>query len=318
VIYLTLQPTAGCPAQPGFSPRADLAGPLGLLAISNNGVLEASLPTAGAYEVRVHDDDCVQTGCYAFSSHFVDAGSSCGAPIACGQTLQGDLSQFGFSDSFTYAASGRGRIRIAIGIVSITDAGFLPCFAVYDPSGALRGADCNSPATVDLPGPGVYTILVYDSQLDHRGQYSLTLEGVSESLRCATPVACGQDNVTGVLSTSGDLDSFRFVASSAGWLSVSTEAIAPTAGFNPCWEVFAPSGTALSGGPTCGRWRVQLPAMGPYTIEVRDDDLTEGGTYLLSVQGLSESLACNLMTVQCGQDFATDSINAPGDTDAFQ
>jgi hypothetical protein len=50
VIYLTIQPTAGCPAQPGFSPRADLFGPLGLLAISNNGILVGYL--AGGCNVR--------------------------------------------------------------------------------------------------------------------------------------------------------------------------------------------------------------------------------------------------------------------------
>src|SRR5262249_12227695 len=171
---------------------------------------------------------------------------------------------------------------------------------VFVPGGlAIGGA---SPSTV-LPRTGTYTITVAGDDLRDTGDYNLSLQ--FSTGRCARLIACGQTlsgSLPGSENATGDgrsqLDSYQFAAN-AGEAVVF--AVAHSSGtLRARGDLYDPSGRVVPGGVVIegASPAAKLAVSGIYTLVVRDDDLTDSGTYNVSLEFTTGRCA---QTIACGQ-----------------
>ena len=74
--------------------------------------------------------------------------------------------------------------------------------------------------------PGTYTVLMFEDDWNHRGVYSLSVQGVSESLACGTQLSCGIPAVE-ILGEVGDTDTLSFEIVDLGTVDVSVATVNP-------------------------------------------------------------------------------------------
>ena len=154
--------------------RAELYSPSGAL-VGNNTCDSSSglltLPASGVYTILVSDFGLASTGGYGLSLQFTNG--RCGRPIACGQTINGEITTVAQRDVFTFCGVAGSSV-----VISANAPGAL-CARVelYDPSGNPLGNNTcdSSTGSVSLPATGAYTILVSDFGLASAGQYGLNL-----------------------------------------------------------------------------------------------------------------------------------------------
>ena len=163
--------------------------------------------------------------------------------ITCGTLMTCALNPVGDTDSFRFSAPNGGTA--SIGVARSPSSAGTPCWRVFNPIGQpLTGFVCNNVAPVNLATAGTYTIEVVESRVDQPVNYTLSLQGVSQSFRCGMPIRFG-DLKSSRLSREGDTDTFNFSAAAGEVVSIS---IARSAGLGtPCWRLFNPNGQALTG-----------------------------------------------------------------------
>ncbi len=224
--------------------------------------------------------------------------------IVCGQTQPGSIA-IGEVDCFTFVASG-GEV-VNVDLSQGTSA--VEVWELRDPDGILVASCSSNHCNAVLPAkPGTYTIQVFDSGFDQAFSYNLTLQGLSESFTCGTPIACG-GTVSGSLAV-GDTDTFTFAG-------IADEVVNIDLGDSPAademWQLYDPDGILVTNCSTkyCNG---TLPKTGTYTIIVFDGSSNQAFSYNLTLQGLSEGITCGT-PIACGGTVS--GSLAVGDTDTF-
>ncbi len=245
-----------------------------------------------------------------------DTVGKCGEPLDCGQTLSRTIEVLGDLDTFTFKSPGAERVSIDI-VKTEGTANFNPCWRLFAPDGtALSGYVCNSLADVALPQAGIYTVEVVASSNAGTGSYNLSREIVSGSVnRCGEPLGCGQ-TLSRMIEVLGDLDTFTFESPGGERVSLNLVKTEGTASFVPCWRLFAPDGTALSGYVCNSLADVALPQAGIYTVEVVASSNAGTGSYNLSREIVSGSVNRCGEPLGCGQTLSR-MIEVLGDLDTF-
>ena len=154
--------------------RAEVYDPSGTL-LGHNGCDASTnvltLPTTGTYTILVSDFGLASTGAYGLSLQFTNA--RCGAPIACSQTISGEINASAQRFAYTFCGVAGSSV-----ILSAIAPGALCARAeLYDPSGMLlgnNGCDASTNA-LTLPTNGTYTVLVSDFGLASTGNFNLNL-----------------------------------------------------------------------------------------------------------------------------------------------
>ena len=236
-------------------------------------------------------------------------------PIACGETVSGEIDTLGEIDTYTFGANAGDRIGLH------GDA----TLELFAPGGARVGFDGGSPscatrcASDALPVTGVYTVRATRFFF---GTYSFTLESLRESfaggsraLLCGTqPLACNETRADAI-DLVGDSDTFSFFAEAGDAPSVlpRSTVVGPT-NFLVNVERFAPDGSRLPA--TNGA----LPATGVYTLRITDGGGNPGtppdatGSYELSMVGaqLGGEICPRFPELRCGA-FASGSTAGGGE-----
>jgi hypothetical protein len=148
-------------------------------------------------------------------------------------------------------------------------------------------------------------MLVFDRGLNDSGAYSMSMQFVSQTNCCATPLAAGE-SFPGFLREAGQLDAFAFDADAGGGVTITT---APTASaVEPRWRLFDPVGGSVfrCSAPFGGLVNcTNLPSTGTYTITVDDQGSDATGGYNISLQGSAGSGVCQTVascTGDCNLD----------------
>ena len=297
-----------------FRPWFQLFAPSGASIVTTFVQTRLILGETGTHTLAIFDADQNGTGAYSLSLVGVSEGITCGGPIACGEGVAGSLDLRAESDSYQFAAEAGDVVAIAIGEESAAEGNFTPWYRLFAPSGAnLLGAPFQN--NVTLTETGAHTLHVFDANHNGTGSYSLSLIGASEAISCGVALACGEDGVGGSLDALGDMDSYQFPAQVGDVVAIAIGGETGTAGFDPWFELFAPSGMPLAA--TSGETDVALPESGSYTLKVFDSDHDGTGTYSLSLEGVSDSLSCGA-PLDCGTAVVADGIDQNGDADAYQ
>jgi hypothetical protein len=264
----------------------------------------------GVYTLVLFDADFDEVGAYSVTLEAVSASAGGAAngpptpicaragdgtqPLLCGMTTSGAFDVAGETDTYAFDALAGEVVAITVPGTSNPET----CWRLYAPDGAVVGAaQCRAGATRTLPAQsGVYTVHVFEDGLDETGAYALTVEAVSATANGATngppaptcargddgtqPLVCGETR-GGDFEVPGETDTYTFVSDGGHQASV---AVSTTAALEPCWQLFAPDGTAI-GATTCGTEvnRTLPQQAGVYTIRVSEDGLDETGPYLVSL-----------------------------------
>jgi positive regulator of sigma E activity len=315
VVLIT--PSEVAVVDPGFTATMALFDPDGETVgaqFSDNAV--RTLPVSGSYTVQVRESSGDDRGSYGLSLQWLSASGSCAAPIACGETATTALEQSGDTDAFRFSGSAGDVVSIGPGEVSEVDAGFEPCWTIWEPDGSGTIVKACGAGQRTLAQTGSHTLVVSDETDRRRGTASLSLEGVSQSGSCATPLACGEDGVSGALDPAGDIDTFRFDAATGDAFAITIADQGDVdPGFLSRFELFSPTGVQI-GGSSTGYRAVTLSDTGTHTLHVFEAE-RERGSYGLSLHGISSASGCG-RALACGEPALAGHLDPRGDTDAFR
>jgi hypothetical protein len=231
-------------------------------------------------------------------------------PIACGQTMAGNLMNPGQVDVYAF----QGSIGDAVTVAAASGDGFLCVDAtIIDPSTTpvafSTSCDATTPS-VTLNATGMYLIMISASDPSDTGTYNVSLQSTTGA--CATPLGCGQTPL-GTLGQPAEVDAYSFAASEGDVVAIGA---ATASGFSACavTRLFDPTGLPVAES-ACNDF-IQTPPLhtGTYTALVSDTNLLNSGNYNIDLQFLVGDRCAT--DVQCGQP-AVGATSTPADMDSY-
>jgi hypothetical protein len=170
LILLSISDTAGVDG------RVDLYPPAGGAAEFTNkgGLISWSLAQSGVYKIVAYDLSHNDTGGYSLT--FENLSGCAGTPIACDETVTGELVARGDLDVYEFTGQAGDLI-----LLSISDTvGVDGRVDLYPPAGgAAEFTNKGGLISWSLTQSGVYKIVAYDLSHNDTGSYSLTFENLS-------------------------------------------------------------------------------------------------------------------------------------------
>ena len=162
-------------------------------------------------------------------------------PIACGQTLSGNIAAPGQQNTYTFGANAGEAVIITTVATSRT----LGAHAeLYGPTGSfVAGTNYpgynNTLGNVVLPATGTYTIIVRDNGLTSTGAYNVHLRFTTPG-RCGTAITCGQ-TLSGTVTATTQSDSYTFSANAGEAVIITTVVTSGLLGAHA--ELYGPTGS---------------------------------------------------------------------------
>ncbi len=239
----------GTPAQAGFLAKAVLYNPAGeyveqFWAGTNSAARRLTLTQGGFYLLQVQDDDLVQKGAFSIGLESINPISPNAKPLVNGGVVSGttdlplDKKQFYFS-----GFSGQ---TYRIGVSSqATQAGYSAVAELFTPAGVLyKTLWTNSSAAefeFQMPQSGYYMLQVQDDNLAQKGAFKVSLLGVSPA--SPNTVALAYNSVVNrTLADTFERRTFTVTRNSGQAFSLDVRATSNQSGYNPVYEVIAPTG----------------------------------------------------------------------------
>ena len=303
--YIALSIAEVLELDPMFRPWIRLLGPDGGVIGNPQGALAAHIaaraPLSGVYTVVVSDSaenvEPSHQGNYIL--RLVKTGAPVTVPVGDegGAMLPGanyvGAITIGDLDPYTFTALPGDYIAIKIGevVLSQTDPFFMPWIRLIGPDGAVVlsvTGDLTAAIAATATLSGTYTLLVADSGLNrepsHEGSYLLTMFRAPGTF-VVPPGDHGGTLLNNVTRSgaiySGDLDEWRFAATSGHALTVTVTDVIADPAFSPWIRLIGPTGSVVaqvSGVTTATINIVSLAATGVYTVIVGDNDINHEGS----------------------------------------
>ncbi len=236
----------------------------------------------------------------------VPSSTNAQGPITSGETLTGNISTPGDSDSWTFSANVGDAIVVRSGQITDTNGLFNPQVRLLGPTGTQLGLNAGSLASevaVTATNSGTFTVVVTDANLgfsgdstNNVGTYRLTLAKTGDPVVVSPgdeggPLSNGETH-TGTTDT-GDLDVWTFTANAGESFIVRMgEVTDANARFNPQVRVYGPTGLLLGSNQQTLAAEVAATATnaGTFTVVVGDanlalsgDSIGDTGTYRLTL-----------------------------------
>ncbi len=240
--------------------------------------------------------------------------------IGCGVLVSGTISAPGQVDQFTFSGQSGDIINLALASTGGFDTIRSAALRLFAPSGSSVGGTLlsNGQATFTLPETGTYTIRVNAQNLSQTGSYNL---GRHCFFPAPSPNAvmlpCGGLR-SGTIDAPVKVDIFTFSGQSGDIINL---ALASTGGFDTirsaALTLFSPSGSAV--GATLlsnGQATFTLPEDGGYVVRVNAQNLSQAGTYNVSLHCLFPTPSPNAVMLACGT-VASGTINVAGEVDLY-
>ena len=175
----------------------------------------------------------------------------------------------------------------------MTTSGFSPFFgrnpraSLLTPSGQALGTfwDATNEQEFILPETGVYLVRVRANNLADTGDYSLGLERLRPITAVDATFGFGT-TVSGRITNATQQDLITFTATAGDRIQlvlVTTSGFSPFFGRNPRATLTSPSGQILGTWDATGSRDFTLAEAGTYLVRVRANNLTDSGTYNLSL-----------------------------------
>ncbi|MFT3785808.1 MAG: SdrD B-like domain-containing protein [Tepidisphaeraceae bacterium] len=282
VVRIALADTAASP----FYPEADLIAPNGaILGTVFRGTQTAfTLATAGAYLLQVHDNNFTEAGSYSIGLEGIAPISPDALAIDKGGIKSGQLSAKAEVDQYTFVGS-TGDV-IQIGLADTSASPFYPEVDLIAPNGTFVDTTFRgTTGRFTLSLSGTYILQVRDNNLTETGNYTVGLETLKSPSPDALWIVPGTQR-SGSIATPAEIDQYSFLADASDTVRV-TLADTASSPYYPEGDLFGPAGQYIG---TFFRGTTQsftLPAKGRYTLQFRDNNLTETGNYNFTVSWIN-------------------------------
>lgn len=192
-----------------------------------------------------------------------------GQQIACGQTVTGNLTAAGQTNTYTFSASA----GEAVTILALGDS-FNVVADIYSPVGSKVGGTTNFfTGPINLTASGTYTIRLYADASEATGAYGISLTFVTG--RCGTGLVWGP-SISGALSSLAEVDSYTFSGNAGESVTINAQ----STDFTATAFVTGPDGTILRNWIN-GSTSLDLATTGTYTVGIYS--FYSGGTGSYSV-----------------------------------
>lgn len=200
--------------------------------------------------------------------------------IVSGSVAGGDTAEW------TFDGTAGSRVEL-ITTSTATEAGFTAFADVYAPSHTrVTGFWPNGNVVLDLTETGTYTVAIRDDNDRESGSYTIGLEGLSPISPAPGSLVKG-GIVSGSIAARTEKDQWIFPGVDGQRVELISTSTPMKAGFTAFMDVYAPSGTRVTGFWPNGNVVLDLDETGDYMIQVRDDNYQETGNYTIGFEGLS-------------------------------
>ena len=203
--------------------------------------------------------------------------------VAYGDLVSCPLVNSGEIDRFQFSGEVGDEVLVNVAYLG---GGLRPCVELRSPNGTTQSACANSLTNsldVILEENGDYILLITDRSGRNAGNYSLTIDSVSNPYPNAVSLTFGR-TVTGTLELGGDKDIF-LVDGYAGD-EVIFHAAYESGGFRPCLTLIAPDGSRNQAceNSLTNQMDMTLAETGRYVVLMTDRSNTSTGQYALTLQ----------------------------------
>ena len=285
-----------------FTRYLQLYGPSGNL-ITSGYQVDRTLTEEGTYRIDIKDQYNTNTGDYLLYLEKLNNPGNVVADLECGQMTPGSIGMsVDTPPSKIYTLTAAANEKVTIRVLYTSGAGFLPHMEFYDPAGTLI-VSTYSQIDRTLTQAGSYKLLIRDYYNTYSGTFVLNWQRVNNPCN-ATPISCGQV-LSGSVSAAGEIDFYTFTASAGDVITIRYRKI--TGALVSYLELYNPNGALVTTG---GQITTTLAAAGTYRIDIRDQNGTNTGDYILYLGKLNS--ACNATPLSCGQ-VETGTIGATAD-----
>jgi hypothetical protein len=194
-----------------------------------------------------------------------------GQQIACGQTVTGNLTAAGQTNTYTFSATA----GEAVDLFALNDPTNLVT-EIYGPTGSRVGGPTTNTFTgpINLTVPGTYTIRVRAADYETTGPYGISLTFLTG--RCGTGLVWGPP-ISGSMSSLAEVDSYTFSGNAGESVTINVQSSSFTVGV----FVAGPNGTILANWLN-GSSSLDLSTTGTYTVCVYSFFQGGTGTYSAS------------------------------------
>ena len=250
-------------------------------------------------------------GSYYVSATKLSGGGCGGAALTCNSAADGVLTSPLTFGTYTIQANG-GDVYQFRTARSDTSGGFTPSAEVFDPQGASVGVvqpgsasgHALSAATITLPKPGTYSVIVSGPASGSLGAYSLSTLRLNRPCTGAAALSCSSvvdDAINGLLRSQ------VYSLSASANDSYLVRLLNPGANgfFRPRLDIYDTTGAPIQfvTAVDLARANFTVPADGVYTLVVTDTyDGAQSGSYSLSLLRLNRP--CNASPLSCGAPAA--------------
>jgi hypothetical protein len=202
-----------------------------------------------------------------------------GQQIACGQTVTGNLTAAGQTNTYTFNANA-GEVVTLLASSSVTNWNAMA--DIFSPSGSRIGGPTanNFTGPINLPVSGTYTVQVHADDYEAAGVYGISLTFLTG--RCGTGLAWGPP-ISGTLNSLAEVDSYTFSGNAGESVTLNVQSTNYIATF----FVAGPNGTILTNWYN-GSSSLNLSSTGTYTVGIYS--YYAGGTGPYSVSFLLTKL----------------------------
>jgi len=279
--------TTSTPTQSGFSAFSDVYAPSGSRITGfwagNNVVL--TLEEEGDYTVQVRDDNFTETGSYTIGLEGLKPISPAPSAVVKGGIVSGDITARTEKDQWAFTGNAGDRIQL-ITTSTATQSGFSAFTDLYAPSGTrVTGFWAGNNVELTLPETGTYMLQVRDDNYVETGKYTIGFEGLKPLSPGSTSLVKG-GIVSGTIALRTEKDQWTFTGNAGDRIQLISTSTATESGFSAFTDVYAPSGSRITGFWAGNNVEFTLPETGTYMLQVRDDNYFETGKYTIGLETL--------------------------------
>ena len=264
------------PFDPQIAVSAPSTAPVGTASGERVATVGFIAPETGTYTVLVSDQGSNNPGSYELHLARVPGADEFG--LLTTDLTETETIPLGDLDTWTFAGTAGEHVTLRIG--ELSGSSFDPRIELYDPTGAVVGAETGSSvatAELDLTLTGTYTVLVRDDTVSGGGDtgtgtYELRFVRVPGSNEHGS-LTNGGAHVEAI--TIGDLDTYTFSADAGDATTLRVARTTSVNNFSPTLELYDPTGALLgsNGGNQnpVATLETTIPTTGTHTVLVRDN-----------------------------------------------
>ncbi len=279
--------TTNTPLEDGFLTFAEIFAPSGtkVAGFFSLDDRQLRLDESGTYTLQIRDNNFVETGDYTIGLELINPISPDAESLIPGGIVSGEIGTITEKDQWTFEGITGQRIEL-ITTSTPLEAGFSAFVDLYAPSGSrVNGFFGLDNKQLRLDESGTYMVQIRDNNFVETGDYTIGLELINPISPDAESLIPG-GIVSGEIETTIEKDQWTFEGIEGQLIELITTSTPLEDRYSAFVDVYAPSGSRVTGFFAKDNRRLRLDETGTYMVQIRDNDFAETGRYTIGFERL--------------------------------